>query len=109
MVGAGFAGEGLCRFVNVAYARRRHAVKGQQPNVIHGYQIGSDDASDLRQSLINHMTRRSIDAFGVADEFADRAASLWSRPIVDREEDGEMTYASSTRTVVHRKAFEVSK
>jgi hypothetical protein len=44
--------------------------------VIHGYQIGSDDASDLKQCLINHMTRRSIDAFGVADEFADRAASV---------------------------------
>ena len=64
------------RFVNVAYARRRHAVKRQQPNVIHGYQIGSDDASDLKQCLINHMTRRSIDALGVADEFADRAASV---------------------------------
>lgn len=51
------AGEGLCRFVNVAYARRRHAVKRQQRNVIHGYQIGSDDAIDLKQCLINHMTR----------------------------------------------------
>ena len=64
------------RFVNVAYARRRHAVKRQQPNVIHGYQIGSDDASDLKQCLNDHMTRPSIDAFGVADEFADRAASV---------------------------------
>ena len=51
-------------------------VKRQQPNVIHSYQISSDDASDLKQSLINHMTRRSIDALGVADEFADRAASV---------------------------------
>ena len=55
------------------------------------------------------MTRRSIDAFGVADEFAGRAASVSSRPIADREEDGEMMYAGSTRTIVHRKAFEVPK
>jgi hypothetical protein len=27
-------------------------------------------------SLINHMTRRSIDAVGAADEFVDRVASL---------------------------------
>jgi hypothetical protein len=55
--------------VNVAYARRR-------PNVIHSYQITSHDASDVKHSLVNQMTRRSIDALGVADEFADRAASV---------------------------------
>jgi hypothetical protein len=76
VVGAGAAGERLCRLVNVAYARRRHPVKRQRPTVIHCYQISSDDASDLKHSLINHTTRRPIDALGVADEFADCAASV---------------------------------
>jgi len=74
--GAGVAGEGLCRIVNVAYAHRRRAVKRQRPNVIHSYPISSDGATDLKHSLINHVTRRWINALGVADEFADRAASV---------------------------------
>jgi hypothetical protein len=53
-----------------------HPVKRQRPTVIHSYQISSDDASDLKRSLINHTTRRPIDALGVADEFADCAASV---------------------------------
>ena len=60
-------------------------------------------------SLINHMTRRSIDAVGVADEFVDRVASVSSKPIVDREEDGKMIHASSTQTIVRRMAFEASR
>jgi hypothetical protein len=75
-LGLPLPGEGLCWLVNVAYARRRHPVKRQRPNVIHSYQIASHDASDVKHSLINQMTRRSIDALGVADEFADRAASV---------------------------------
>jgi hypothetical protein len=62
--------------LSTSHMRVGHPVTRQQPNVIHSYQISSDDASDLKHSLINHMTRRSIDALGVADEFADRAATV---------------------------------
>jgi hypothetical protein len=55
------------------------------------------------------MTWRSIDAVGVADEFVDRAASVRSKSIVDREEDGEMTYASVRKTMVRPIVFEVSR
>jgi hypothetical protein len=51
----------------------------------------------------------SIDAFGLADEFVDRTASVWSKPIVDRQEDGDMTYASSRQTMPRPMVFEVSR
>jgi len=64
------------------------AVKRQRPNVIQSCPISSDDATDLKHSLINHVTRRWINALCVADEFADRAASVQNKAIVDREEVG---------------------
>jgi len=74
--GAGGAAEELSRIVNVAYAHRRGCGKKAAAQRHSSYPISSDDATDLKHRLINHVTRRWINALCVADEFADRAASV---------------------------------